>query len=701
MGSIFRIARAELIKIFKRPTVYIMAFLLAAVIGGSLFLFEPVKREKTTVDMGTITTSTTAKSYFDKFDKDVTFKTEFDRNTTSAKAEISFYKNINLHQKNLRESYAKLVELLQELKGLENTKITATHKTELITAFTTYITDFENADKVSDGEQPIFVQTYLESPLYDTIHTSLTDNKNSLDAFEPQNIGIYLKNDSNYSKILTNVEDSFTTALDPVSAYLKSSISTMENILKEFYTDVGLGAGGTTQANAQRRLLAKEIERYEAAVKNILEYDQHTFAVIVKDDYDSFKNNISIFFNAVNIKDTSEPNLKDNRDLKLKIENENFVNKISTVIGQIILLNCDEELLDELNKTTEVIDKRVSDKYKEINSFASKNASSKDVNVLGNLNNMISEYKAMQVSLKNFVYYSIQNETLKDYSNSDIQEFFGDEFYDVYNKYQNSEKIIQNKYYIDNDIYSFELGNVFAFGVNSADETTPYDFMYYATEISTMVIIIFSIFMAASIFAAEHDSGTIKLLLIRPFKRHKIVTGKLLATLFFSTMFLVFSTVVSTIIGFTTFSTDATTPILAVFNGSVAFKFNPMILFAIYLFFSLIEIIFYVILSSTLCTLFKSYAGAVTGSFVAYFATIAMNMGLGSKLWYSYSPFVNLNLFKYFGNGFISNPNSTFAGLFSTPMLGNMNYFLSLGLSAGLMALLLAITYVVFKRRDY
>lgn len=701
MGSIFRIARAELIKIFKRPTVYIMAFLLAAVIGGSLFLFEPVKREKTTVDMGTITTSTTAKSYFDKFDKDVTFKTEFDKNTTSAKAEISFYKNINLHQKNLRESYAKLVELLQELKGLDNTKITATHKTELITAFTTYITDFENADKVSDGEQPIFVQTYLESPLYDTIHTSLTDNKNSLDAFEPQNIGIYLKNDSNYSKILTNVEDSFTTALDPVSAYLKSSISTMENILKEFYTDVGLGAGGTTQANAQRRLLAKEIERYEAAVKNILEYDQHTFAVIVKDDYDSFKNNISIFFNAVNIKDTSEPNLKDNRDLKLKIENENFVNKISTVIGQIILLNCDEELLDELNKTTEVIDKRVSDKYKEINSFASKNASSKDVNVLGNLNNMISEYKAMQVSLKNFVYYSIQNETLKDYSNSDIQEFFGDEFYDVYNKYQNSEKIIQNKYYIDNDIYSFELGNVFAFGVNSADETTPYDFMYYATEISTMVIIIFSIFMAASIFAAEHDSGTIKLLLIRPFKRHKIVTGKLLATLFFSTMFLVFSTVVSTIIGFTTFSTDATTPILAVFNGSVAFKFNPMILFAIYLFFSLIEIIFYVILSSTLCTLFKSYAGAVTGSFVAYFATIAMNMGLSSKLWYSYSPFVNLNLFKYFGNGFISNPNSTFAGLFSTPMLGNMNYFLSLGLSAGLMALLLAITYVVFKRRDY
>ena len=62
---------------------------------------------------------------------------------------------------------------------------------------------------------------------------------------------------------------------------------------------------------------------------------------------------------------------------------------------------------------------------------------------------------------------------------------------------------------------------------------------------------------------------------------------------------------------------------------------------------------------------------------------------------------VNLNLFKYFGNGFLSNPNSSLSILFNTPMLGNMNYFISLILSAGTMAILLAITYTVFRRRDY
>lgn len=703
MGSIFRIAKAELIKIFKRPTVYIMAFLLAGIIGASLLLFEPTKKENTTVDMGTITTSTAVSTYFDKFDTDPAYKAAFDKNTSIAKAEIVFYQNINTHQKEINEAYTKFIKSIKELRDTASDKATDTQKNTLLTNYSAFVTAFENADKVSNEDpQPTFVDDYLSSTLYSDLHTSLTNIRSSLESFKAQNLVTYLKNDSNYNNIVNTVDTALSTALDPVTAYLDSCIENINSILKDFFTKVGLGPGGTVEANACRRSLTDAISKYENAVKHIIEYDQHTFAVIEKDNYDSFKNNISTFSNIVAIKDnTNEPKLLDNRALKVKIEGGNYVNNISAIIDQIILLNCDDELLTDLSKTVTTIEERIAKKYTEIDTYASKNASSKDLNVLENLNNQISRYKAMQVSLKDYVYYSIQNETLKDFSNSTIQDFYGDEYYDVFNEYQNSEKVIQSKYYLDNDIYSFELGNVFAFGVNYTEETTAFDFMYYATEISTMVIIIFSIFMAASVFAAEHDSGTIKLLLIRPFKRHKIVSGKLLATLFFSTMFLLFSTVVSTIIGFTVFPVSEFTPILAIFNGTTAFKFNPILLYVIYFFFTLIEIIFYVILSSTLCTLFKSYAGAVTGSFVAYFATIAMNMGLGSKLWYSYSPFVNLNLFKYFGNGFISNPNSTFASLFSTPMLGNMDYFMSLGISAGLMAILLAITYVVFKRRDY
>lgn len=701
MGSIFRIARAELIKIFKRPTVYIMAFILAGIIGGSLFLFTPTKKTDTTVNMGAVTETTTVNTYFEKFETDPTYKAVFDKNLASAKAEIAFFKNINEHKIALDKSYNDLNSAINKL-----TVDTATEedKTALFTKFEEYIEAFTNADRVANGDlesEPNFVKDYYNSTLYTNILNSLNVNKSNLQTLTLQNLISYLKNEKNYTNLKTTITTSWETATYPTTAYLNSCIETINQTLKNFSASVGLGSDGTSTANSFRRTLIENVTAFKTSVTNVIDYESHTFAAIKDVDYKVFNDSIDTFINTITIKAGSEPKLLDNQTTLAKINNNNYVSAISKVITQITLLDCDYELLTDLSKTVTTVEERVAKKYTEISEFASKNATNKDLNVLAKFNLLVSEYKEMQVSLKDYVYYSILTDTVKNFSNSQVQSFHGEEFLGIYNDYQNNEKIITNKYYIDNDIYSFELGNVFSFNMNSQNETTPFDFMYFAIEISTMIIVIFSIFMAASIFAAEHDSGTIKLLLIRPFKRHKIVSGKLLATLFFSTMFLVFSTVVATIIGFTVYPVDNIQNILAVFNGTTAFKFNATVLFAIYLFFTLLEIIFYVILSSALCTLFKSYAGAVTGSFVAYFATIAMNIGFGKKLWYSYSPFVNLNLFKYFGNGFLTNQNSSLSILFNTPMLGNMNYFVSLGLSAGVMALLLAITYVVFKRRDY
>ena len=701
MGSIFRIARAELIKIFKRPTVYIMAFLLALIIGGSLFVFTPTKREDTTVDFGSVTESTTVKTYFDKFETDPTYKAVFDKNLVDAKAEISFFKNINDNITELKESYA---ELMTSIDKLTSDKATEEDKTKLFANFTKYNNSFAKANMVYGtnlDEEPDFVKDYYNSTIYSQINSELTTNNANLSTLSLPILKNYLKNESNLNTLKTTIDTSYAMACNPTKAYLNSCIEIINSSLKNFSAAVGLGSGGTTSANNYRRTLISNVGKFKTSVINIVDFSSHTFAVIKDADYKSFLDNIDTFINTITIKEGSEPRLLDNQNTLNKINTNKYVDSISKVISQITLLDCDSELLTELSKTVTVVEERVAKKHEEMTKFATTNIASKDLNKLNDFNLLASQYKEMQVSLKNYVYYSILTNTVKDFTNSQIQAFFGEEFLGVYNNYQNNEKIITNKYYIDNDIYSFQLGNVFAFNMNSQSETTAFDFMYFAIEISSMIIVIFSIFMAASIFAAEHDSGTIKLLLIRPFKRHKIVSGKLLATLFFSTMFLIFSTIVSTIIGFTVYPTSTIQPILAIFNGVTPFKFNPIALFSIYLFFTLFEIIFYVILSSTLCTLFKSYAGAVTGSFVAYFATIAMNIGFGKHLWYSYSPVVNLNLFKYFGNGFLSNPNSSLSILFNTPMLGNMNYFISLILSAGTMAILLAITYTVFRRRDY
>ena len=44
MGSIFRITKAEFIKAFKRPTIYVMAFILLITAVISALIFDPQKR---------------------------------------------------------------------------------------------------------------------------------------------------------------------------------------------------------------------------------------------------------------------------------------------------------------------------------------------------------------------------------------------------------------------------------------------------------------------------------------------------------------------------------------------------------------------------------------------------------------------------------------------------------------------------------
>ena len=51
MRGVFRITKAEFIKIFKKPTVYIMAFILMLACVLSLFLYSPTPRQDLSVKL--------------------------------------------------------------------------------------------------------------------------------------------------------------------------------------------------------------------------------------------------------------------------------------------------------------------------------------------------------------------------------------------------------------------------------------------------------------------------------------------------------------------------------------------------------------------------------------------------------------------------------------------------------------------------
>jgi len=81
------------------------------------------------------------------------------------------------------------------------------------------------------------------------------------------------------------------------------------------------------------------------------------------------------------------------------------------------------------------------------------------------------------------------------------------------------EELLLNNYRIENDIAPVESETLWGFMISAPTFTT------FAS--------LFAIVIGAGIVAAEFSTGTIKLLLIRPVNRFKILLSKYLATLLF------------------------------------------------------------------------------------------------------------------------------------------------------------------------
>ncbi|GGP09098.1 ABC transporter permease [Oceanobacillus neutriphilus] len=109
----------------------------------------------------------------------------------------------------------------------------------------------------------------------------------------------------------------------------------------------------------------------------------------------------------------------------------------------------------------------------------------------------------------------------------------------------NTSLIEQNNYYLENDI-----------------QPAGYDAWQFLMKMDMMLSIVslFTIIIAAGIVANEFRWGTIKLLLIRPISRSKILLSKYLAVLLFSLVTLLFVVVFSWVIGAVFFGVEGLNP---------------------------------------------------------------------------------------------------------------------------------------------
>jgi ABC-2 type transport system permease protein len=199
------------------------------------------------------------------------------------------------------------------------------------------------------------------------------------------------------------------------------------------------------------------------------------------------------------------------------------------------------------------------------------------------------------------------------------------------------------------------------------------------------LIALFAIIMGGGIVANEFSGGTIKLLLIRPSKRYKILLAKYIAVIGYTLLMLVVLLVVSFLLGGILFSfKGAGTPFLTNFEGKIT-EVNMIAHILQLCGLKCISLLMMVTLAFMISTVFRNSAMAIgIGVFLLTVGNV-ITMMLAKFNWSKYILFANTDLNQYI-NG--KPPVEGMTMTFSIIVL--IVYFVAFNV----------ISYVGFTRRD-
>ncbi|KZE63994.1 hypothetical protein AWM68_12850 [Fictibacillus phosphorivorans] len=232
--------------------------------------------------------------------------------------------------------------------------------------------------------------------------------------------------------------------------------------------------------------------------------------------------------------------------------------------------------------------------------------------------------------------------------------------------------IKQNEYAIANNISPYE--------------TTTWQFMKDMAPISSLIGL-FVIVVASDIVSSEFAKGTIKMLLIRPYSRWKILLSKFLATLGFAFVMWLVVIVATWLVGGLAYGFGGMDQSYLIVTEDQQVKER---LIVEYVFANIgvefIELTALVALSFMISTLFMSNSVAIGVAMFTLFAGNTIVMLLATKDWIVYTLFANMDL-----SVLIDGQNQ---------LIKDLTLPFSISVLAVYTAVMLAITFTVFQKRD-
>ncbi|CAG9620599.1 ABC transporter permease [Sutcliffiella rhizosphaerae] len=200
----------------------------------------------------------------------------------------------------------------------------------------------------------------------------------------------------------------------------------------------------------------------------------------------------------------------------------------------------------------------------------------------------------------------------------------------------------------------------------------------------TSLITLFVVIIAGGMIASEFTWGTIKLLMIRPISRSKILVAKYLSVLVFMVIFLAIFFITSFITGAIAFGFDST-PFLLYLNGEV-YEVYPLLFLLLKLGLQSIGIVMFATIAFMISSVFRNNSLAIGISLFLLFTGTQITALVSMKFeWAKYSPFANIH-FQTFLDGM--------------PMVAGVNFWFSVVMFFIYFVILHVVSFLTFVKRD-
>lgn len=200
------------------------------------------------------------------------------------------------------------------------------------------------------------------------------------------------------------------------------------------------------------------------------------------------------------------------------------------------------------------------------------------------------------------------------------------------------------------------------------------------------LVIVFASIVAGDIVGGEFAAGTVKLLLIRPHRRWKILLSKYLSVLSFSFTLLLFTAFMSWLVGGFVFGFSGASAPFSLPHGAHVVSISTWAESVRTYAYLAIPLLLTATLAFMISTLFRSSVVAIALSvFLVLFGPVITEV-LRSYAWDKFVLFANWNLAPYFES--------------DVPPLPNMTLSFSIAVLTVYYAVFLAVSWLSFTKRD-